>query len=426
MNVMEENLRAYQKISRLDQGVDWSPLGKAFEFCLFEATFYFAYRYAMSFGQAAASPFWFPDSVLLCALLMVPPRRWWIYVLAPLPIRLLAPVSADLPLWFLLTTFAIDSAKGLLAAVALRRFLRNPIRFETGREFAFYCLFAVLLIPAAGAFIGATARHFLGFDYWLAWEQWFLGNVLTHMVITPVIFYWVFWGHPRKVLVGHSMRWLEGALLTVGLSATAYVALYTDVGSSGFAEPRFYAPVAFLFWAAVRFGMLGATGAIATIAFFSVAAALHGHGPFSGQSAADTGLALQNFLLLRAAPLYLVAVLIEQRKGIENSLRERVKELTALHATAHILQDDRKTTAEWLQHVVGVLRPAWQYPEVTAARIQFGELEFATPNFKPTPWSQRGDFSVTQGSTGTIEVVYLEEKTAGAGRTLSHRGAKSY
>ena len=76
----------------------------------------------------------------------------------------------------------------------------------------------------------------------------------------------------------------------------------TELGRAGFADPRFYAPVPFLFWSAVRFGMFGATGAVAVIAFFSVAAALEGHGLFSGRSPADTALALQHFLLLRAAP----------------------------------------------------------------------------------------------------------------------------
>jgi len=89
-------------------------------FSAFVVAFYFGYRYGMSFSQAAASPFWFPDSILLCALLMNPPRRWWIFVLAPLPIRLFSEVAAGIPYWFLLATFALDSAKGLLAALALR------------------------------------------------------------------------------------------------------------------------------------------------------------------------------------------------------------------------------------------------------------------------------------------------------------------
>src|SRR5215468_2372042 len=79
--------------------------------------------------------------------------------------------------------------------------------------------------------------------------------------------------------------------------------------------------------------MAGASGAIAVIAFFSVEAALEGRGPFAGQSPADTAVALQHFLLLRAAPLYLVAVLAEQSKGVEHALQES-QERIRLAATA--------------------------------------------------------------------------------------------
>jgi hypothetical protein len=68
--------------------------------------------------------------------------------------------------------------------------------------------------------------------------------------------------------------------------------------------------------------MLGAAGAITIIAFLSVEAALMDRRPFSGRSPAETALALQQFLLLRAAPLYLVAILVEQKKRDEGSLRE--------------------------------------------------------------------------------------------------------
>src|SRR6478609_8233071 len=54
--------------------VPGAPLREAFSsltiraviaFCCFEIAYYFAYRYGMSFSPTTASPFWFPDSVLL-------------------------------------------------------------------------------------------------------------------------------------------------------------------------------------------------------------------------------------------------------------------------------------------------------------------------------------------------------------------------
>jgi len=99
----------------------------------------------------------------------------------------------------------------------------------------------------------------------------------------------------------------------------------------------------------------------------------------------------------------------EQNRRLIHDLGERVKELTALHHTARILQDEEKSVPELLEEIVSILPPAWQYPEVTAARITLGEMEFKTPNFSQTQWSQVAKF--TAGNLqGTIEVVYLEER----------------
>ncbi len=302
----------------------------------FVVAYYFAYRYGMSFSQAAASPFWFPDSVLLCALLMSPPRRWWILILATLPIRLFSEVAAGIPAWFLLATFAIDSAKGIVTALALRWFIDNPIRLRTVREFGLFFLFAVLLVPAAGALAGAAVRTILDHDFWLSWQQWFLGDVLAQLIITPAILYWVF-GAPGNLRAHNSRRYVEGGLLAAGLIVTGYLATNSEISSIDFTESRFYAPVPFLFWAAIRFGMMGASGAVTVIAFFAVEAALMGRGPFSGRSPGDTALALQHFLLWRSAPLYLVAALTEQRWGVERRLRESEDRFRSMANTAPVL-----------------------------------------------------------------------------------------
>jgi signal transduction histidine kinase len=97
--------------------------------------------------------------------------------------------------------------------------------------------------------------------------------------------------------------------------------------------------------------------------------------------------------------------------GYENlvhDLGERVKELTALHGTARIL-GTQGTVEDWLREFVDLLPPAWQYPDVTAARVRVGGLECATSNFTETNWTQRVEFSTADGP-GLIEVVYLEER----------------
>ena len=333
-DIARDDPRVFQRV--MDAIVRRQQLRDIIGVSAYVVAFYFGYRYGMSFSQAAASPFWFPDSILLCALLMSPPRRWWFFVLAPLPIRLFSEVAHGIPVWFLLATFALDSAKGLLTALALRWFIENPVRLKTVREFTLFFLFAALLVPAVAALGGAAARTLLDHDFWLAWRQWFLGDALAQLIITPDILYWVF-GAPWNVRASSWKRWVEGGVLAAGLIVTGYLASNTGVSSVDFTESRFYAPVPFLFWAAIRFGMFGASGAATVIAFFAVEAALERRGPFSGHSPADTALALQNFLLLRSAPLYLVAALTEQRWGVERRLRESEDRFRNMANTAPVL-----------------------------------------------------------------------------------------
>jgi DNA-binding CsgD family transcriptional regulator len=95
---------------------------------------------------------------------------------------------------------------------------------------------------------------------------------------------------------------------------------------------------------------------------------------------------------------------------VRHHLHERIKELTALYKALRVVQDSARSSLEVLQDIVGLLPPAWQYPEITAARILFKGREFVTPNFRATPWSQSAPIKTTAGKNGTIEVVYLEAK----------------
>lgn len=102
----------------------------------------------------------------------------------------------------------------------------------------------------------------------------------------------------------------------------------------------------------------------------------------------------------------------QENAKLINDLGERVKELTALHETSAILQDESKSVPELLQAIVRILPRAWQYPEITAGRIRYGEVEFKTRNFARTRWSQSVDFTAA-GISGLIEIVYLEKRQAG-------------
>jgi two-component system, NarL family, sensor kinase len=93
-----------------------------------------------------------------------------------------------------------------------------------------------------------------------------------------------------------------------------------------------------------------------------------------------------------------------------HKLQERVKELTALHGTARVLQDQTKSATDVMREVAALMPPAWQYPEVTAARIRFERLEARTAGFRESEWKQSASFVLRGGQSGEIEVCYLEPR----------------
>ena len=100
----------------------------------------------------------------------------------------------------------------------------------------------------------------------------------------------------------------------------------------------------------------------------------------------------------------------EELERTLHHLGERVKELTALHATARLFQNDHLSTEELLHQMAALIPPSWQYPEITAARIQFDNFEIRTPNYGDSPWVQRAEFRCANGTRGQIEVIYLENR----------------
>ncbi len=84
-----------------------------------------------------------------------------------------------------------------------------------------------------------------------------------------------------------------------------------------------------------------------------------------------------------------------------------------MYRTMELVQQP-KPVHELLQEVVSLLPGAWQYPEITAARLSFDGQEYRTPGYAASEWAQSARFSTRDAKDGSIEVVYLEKRPAEA------------
>lgn len=107
---------------------------------------------------------------------------------------------------------------------------------------------------------------------------------------------------------------------------------------------------------------------------------------------------------------------ITGRKKIENEnkqlihdLKERIKELDALHRTSTLLQNERMPPADLLKKMANFLPYAWQYPDITGVRVVYSDMEYKTPNYTESEWRQQVEFKTSDGVAGEINIVYLEQ-----------------
>src|SRR5215831_17758673 len=284
---------------------------------LFAVAYLLAYGHGSLFPQTASAPLWFPDSVLLCALLLTPKEKWWVYLLVAAPIRFVPDLRPPVPAWFIWTTFLNDAAKAFLSASLLRRFAEDVTRLNTVRKFIAYVGIAVLLVPMLSALGGASARRALGFEFWPSLGQWFLGDALTNLAITPTLLLW-FSGEYRRLRgrLGETTLWVVS--FAVCLHYTVRLVQSSNPGMA------LYVPIPFLIWAAARLGTVAASSALSATTLFLMLVVAPSWPNHSGSQSVQF---VQLFLGTICLPILFVAVLLEERRAIEQRLRESQEQL---------------------------------------------------------------------------------------------------
>ena len=278
--------------------------------------------FSLTFKPHPVSVLWPPNSVLVAALLLTQPRNWWVVLLAALPAHLAAQLQSQVPPLMILCWFISNSCEAIIGAGLMRYLVGGPVRFTRLRNVGLFCLCVVFIGPFLSSFLDAA------FVVWNRWGQdgyWELirirlsSNAVSALIMVPLIVTWVTNG-VQPVRAASRALYVEACALFLGLLAVSYVVLYELRAEADLA--LLFLPLPFLLWAAVRFGALGASTAISIVSFLAIWSASHGHGPFSGETAEQSALSIEIFLIGVAIPMLFLAALIEERVTRENDLRE--------------------------------------------------------------------------------------------------------
>jgi len=312
--------------------------------------------------------FWPPNVVLFCALLIVPQRRWWLYIAAAFPAHVLAELGVGMPAPQLLVAFATNCMVALLNAYGVRRFVGDPPWFGTFQKASLYIVIAAGVGPALSALGGAFVPILGGgalSNYWIYWAHWYVANALPNLTIGPVFLIWFASGTSWSRWVP-SRRHIEPLILAALLLGACMVVPH--IGGrlpSVFLPALLLSSLPFVLWAAVRYGEKGASGAILVVTVVLTWRTLHGSGLLFDADPERSVLALQLFLTGLSIPVLLLGALIDELRGTEQTLRELA--ISVVRAQ----DEERRRIARDLHDSTG--------QNLIAATLLLGRIEDALP-----------------------------------------------
>lgn len=103
-------------------------------------------------------------------------------------------------------------------------------------------------------------------------------------------------------------------------------------------------------------------------------------------------------------------VLLNEIRGKSHDLGERVKELSCLYELSKLFEKPNISLDGIFQEMMNLIPPAWQYPEITRAKLCFDGAEYLSEPFEKTQWRQTSDIVVSGKQRGSMEIYYTEER----------------
>lgn len=288
--------------------------------------YYSAAQLAFAIGTLSDqifAPFWPPNVILFCALLLTHREGWKIILCLTFLAHVLAELSVGMPFGQMDVAFATNSALAILNAVTVARFVAGPPWFGSLGGTAAFLIATSLVNPAFAALGGALVPIVGGepvANYWVYWANWFVGNALAAITFGPIILGYAE-SNWRSLRVRGDLRQLEAAGFIIILLILSLVSLAVSqsISPSPFVPAVLYLPLPVVLWGSMRFGAKGAAGAILIVAVASIWLTLKGLSPFFGRTPETSVVALQLFLIGLAVPTILLSAAIEQlRQSAQN------------------------------------------------------------------------------------------------------------
>jgi len=276
-------------------------------------------------SSAQAAVIWPPNCIVLTALLLSPPRQWWAYALAAAAAEYAFDLPTDVPFVQSTGFAAADLLEVFAAALLVRWLIPGRIDIARPRHALILTASAALVGSVLSAFVGAAALSMAGpIEYWAQWRQWWLGDALSHVTVTPFLLSALSAGLPwvRSMTRRHLLGILGAITLTS--AAIAYLALSHHTAAKPLTLAEVFLVVSIAAAVSTLVGVLETSATVLVIAAACGLLTISDIGPFAGLPQEQSILNMQAFLLLLGTTALFVAGTVTQR----NRLKVRLEEMT--------------------------------------------------------------------------------------------------
>ena len=326
---------------------NWSPVARFGHFVqlpiLVAIAYFIGAETAFFIGTLSDTifaPFWPPNVILFCALLLTPARHWWVYVLAAFPAHAVAELSVGMATPQLLVAFATNCLVAAINAIGVQKFLGRGHWFTTLRKAAIYILITTIVSPAFSALGGAFVQILGGGGiehYGLYWARWYASNALGSLTLGPVALIFLTetkWPSSFSFTYRHA----EAAAVALVLFAVCAVSfnVSTAIAAGGYLPTLLYLPMPLILWSVVRFGVKGASGAAIIVSLVLIWRSLNGPTLFVIGDAEANVFALQIFLIGLVTPILLLGAAIEETRRVERMARESEERMALIASTSNL------------------------------------------------------------------------------------------
>jgi len=312
------------------------PVRELLRLTLLAVAYWLAARLSLNLAlvHGQVTPIWPPTGIALVAFLLIGRRAWPAVAVAAFAVNL--PIGPS-PLGAAFIAVG-NTVAPLVSAELLKRvgFHLELDRLEDAIAIVVIGALGSMTISATiGSFVLALSGAIPWTEFWPTWAVWWTGDAMGVLLVAPFLLSLL--ARPSGLVLTWR-RGLELAGLLLGTALIAYLLFQNRLDLQ-------YLVLPVIMLAAVRFGLRGVAPAALIASGVAIWSAIHGTGPFAGQTLLQKMITLQVFNVSMALASFLFASFVETREGKDEMSRLYESERLAgeaktrfLHLAAHELR----------------------------------------------------------------------------------------